>query len=301
MIDVIAAGDVFLDLIFSGFASLPSLGEEAFAKRLDREIGGGASITACGLARLGLRTSLLSSVGRDDSTWLRTRLKDYGVDDSLLQPHASEPTATSVSISTDTDRLFYTYQGANAYLDIRPQTLPRARCMHLALRPQNNAARIIEELQARNFLVTLDVGWHPDWLQDQANRLCLRAVDAFFPNEKEAFVITGETDPVAALRRFEQMKLSRVALKRGSAGASLLWHGEIFHCPAWPVQCIDTTGAGDCFNAGFLAGWLAGEDPVECLQIAVFCGSQSTRVAGGPGGFPEKESLAEWRMNQRLP
>lgn len=296
VIDVICVGDAFQDVILSGFTALPGLGEEAFADCLDRDIGGGAPITASGLARLGFRSELLSCVGAHDSGWLRERLGQCGVEDSLLQLHETLGTALTVSVSTPEDRIYYTYAGANGALSMDVDSLPPARALHLALRPPPDCASLVRRLKERKVFVTLDVGWHPDWLCDPASISCMREVDVFFLNNREASAITRESEAPRILDEFRGMGLSRVAMKRGAEGASLLWDGKVFYSPAEHVACKDTTGAGDCFNAGFLAGWLHGWSPEECLRAGVFCGTESTREAGGIRGFP---TLEQWRTNRR--
>ena len=78
-----------------------------------REAGGGAAITACGLARLGIPVAVLGAVGKADGAWLVKRLTDCGVDCSGLVPDAMEPTGLTVSVSTREDRAFFSYYGAN--------------------------------------------------------------------------------------------------------------------------------------------------------------------------------------------
>jgi sugar/nucleoside kinase (ribokinase family) len=87
------------------------------------------------------------------------------------------------------------------------------------------------------------------------------------------------------------MGLSNIALKLGSQGAMLLWDDEIFACPPQRVQPIDTTGAGDCFNAGFLYGMLQEKSPEQCLQIGNLCGALSTLGTGGLASFPERDKV----------
>jgi sugar/nucleoside kinase (ribokinase family) len=85
--------------------------------------------------------------------------------------------------------------------------------------------------------------------------------------------------------------LRGVALKLGPDGAALLWDGEIHRCGPYPVEPLDTTGAGDCFDAGFIYGWLRGQSPGACLQIANVCGALSTRDLGGITASPAKDQL----------
>ena len=110
--DCITVGDLFIDLVMSGFPALPRLGEEAFAEQLQREAGGGAAITACGLARLGERVGALGMVGESDGDWLRERLKSRGVRVDLLRVHLTEPTGLTVAVSTAEDRAFFTCAAA---------------------------------------------------------------------------------------------------------------------------------------------------------------------------------------------
>jgi sugar/nucleoside kinase (ribokinase family) len=299
-LDVVTVGDAFQDIIMTGFPAFPRPGEEAYADRLDREIGGGAPITACGLARLGVRVALLSCVGASDCGWLADALSVRAVDVSLLQRHPSLATAVTVSISTPENRTFFTYSGANAALRLESEAVPEGvRWVHLALRPSAGMFGVVRSLRARGISVSLDVGWHPDWLRDRSSYDLLREIDLFFPNDLEAEAMTGSEKPDRALAILRDAGLRRVALKRGAAGASLLWDGAVYRCPAWPVACCDTTGAGDCFDAGFLAALLQGAPPAGCLAAGVFCGSMSTRVPGGVNGFPSKSEFDEWNNRQR--
>jgi sugar/nucleoside kinase (ribokinase family) len=70
-----------------------------------------------------------------------------------------------------------------------------------------------------------------------------------------------------------------------------LWDGDIVFQEASAIEPVDTTGAGDCFDAGFLYGWLHGMEPKQCLRTATACGEMSTLALGGIAGFPGKEEL----------
>ncbi|HEY3137738.1 MAG TPA: carbohydrate kinase family protein [Blastocatellia bacterium] len=297
--DVIALGDVFVDLILSGFPAWPKPGEEAFAQWLRREVGGGAAITACGLARLGFRTALLAVVGSEDSRWLIERLTTCGVDARCIQHHAIEPTGLTVSVSTAEDRGFFTYGGANQDIgELLTDKQARDEMMgaghvHLACAPETDSmAELVRTLHSAGCRVSLDVGWHEAWLSDALGRRALKELDLFLPNEREAQLMTGESEPEAMLRAFARAGLRAVALKLGAEGSALLWEGEIFRSAPYPVQPLDTTGAGDCFDAGFIAAWLRDEVPQVCLETANICGALSTRGLGGLAMFPTQEELA---------
>lgn len=292
--DAVVIGDVFTDLILSNFAAWPRLGEESFARSYHREIGGGAAITACGTARLGLRTALLAVVGNDDDTWLVDKLKLRGVNTDNLRRHPSEPTGLTVSVSTSEDRAFFTYLGANKSLSnvlsesaLRREVISRARHVHLACAPEPALLiDLIDELRASNVRVSMDVGWHEAWLKSPSSAQALQAVSLFMPNQREAEAMTGATEPQEILRVFARMNLPGVALKLGASGAALLLNRQTYACPAHRIDAVDTTGAGDCFDAGFIYGWLRSEAPESCLRIASICGALSTRGLGGVATFP---------------
>jgi sugar/nucleoside kinase (ribokinase family) len=107
-------------------------------------------------------------------------------------------------------------------------------------------------------------------------------VDLFFPNEVELAILGRSDDSVAALRALENGR-TRIVAKLGEQGAMALDAGVPVHVPAFPVKPVDTTGAGDSFDAGFLDAWLRGGSLVECLRRGAACGALSTRASGGTG------------------
>lgn len=296
--DVITVGDVFVDIVMSGFAAMPKLGEEVECEQLQYEAGGGAAITACGLAKLGCKTALLTVVGKSDSAGFRRRVQDCGVDVSHLVFHEREPTATTVSVSTNIDRAFFTYRGANKLLPelfadrAFRQMMQQARHLHLAhaIAPDTLLA-LANELHDAGTTLSVDVGWSEAWLSDAQSLHALKLVDVFFPNEREAELMTKHPGTEPLLQAFADAGLPTVALKLGATGAALLHEGKHYFAAPYKVDPIDTTGAGDCFDAGFLFAWLSGKSPAECLRIANACGALSTRALGGIAAFPEHDEL----------
>lgn len=298
--DVVVVGDFFMDTVMSGFDTFPRPGEEAFAKALRQEIGGGAAITSCGLARLGFTVAVLGVVGKDDGLWICKRLIAEGVHASALEQHPTEPSGVTVSVSNAEDRSYFTFYGANDRLpnllnneDAR-KLMTNARHVHFACGPDPVLhANLFPELHQAGCRVSLDVGWHEFWLTDPDNEIILREADLFFPNEREAALMTGQTDPEEMLRSFIRKGARNIALKLGAAGAILCWGGELMRCPPFPVNPVDTTGAGDCFDAGFIHAWLNGASPEQCLRTAAICGALSTRGLGGITSFPVREELED--------
>jgi sugar/nucleoside kinase (ribokinase family) len=134
------------------------------------------------------------------------------------------------------------------------------------------------------------------WLTREENLKILRNCDVFFPNEREAEWISGEVGTHKVLRALHEKGLRGVGLKLGGNGAALLWRKRELLADAVPVDTIDTTGAGDCFDAGFIYGWLRGDPPERCLRIANICGALSTRGLGGISAFPSLDELRDWEL-----
>jgi sugar/nucleoside kinase (ribokinase family) len=285
---VLVVGDLFLELVMSGFESWPHPGEESFAGKFHKEVGGGAAITVCGLSKLGLQTSILGVVGKEDGQWMLDQLRARRVDTSRIRVTPAEPTAFTVSVSTVLDRTFLTYNGANRELPILLSDLigVAADCQvrHIHLAHAMDLANVQASFQAikdRGWSLSVDVGWHPGWYADARAVSALKLVDVFFPNEREAEAVTRETEPRRMLDAFQRMGLQRVALKLGKNGAALLWDSEIFLQKPGKIDAVDTTGAGDCFDAGFLYAWLHGMELDVCLKSGAACGELSTRALAG--------------------
>ena len=294
--DVALFGDSFVDHVLSGFPRWPQPGEEAFARDYLREAGGGAVNTACGLARLGRKPALFSIAGQDDGDWLIQRIQDFGVDTSNVR-RGHLATGFTVSVSGPEERAFFTYRGVNAALDdlfADPslwEQLAQSEHVHFAFAPERGPAiALFEKLRAAGCAVTLDTGWHEDWLREPSNLEVLRRADVFFPNEREARAITGKEDPAHMLDFFAGHD-AQCVIKLGKKGAVMVQAGARYECPGFDVEAVDTTGAGDAFDAGFIHALLDRQPPQRCLETACLAGALSTRAAGALQAMPTRQEL----------
>jgi ribokinase len=297
---VAVIGELFLDEIFADFGAYPKLGEEVFARRFRREVGGGAAITACGLAKLGVQVQVFGSVGKLDGKWVLDRLTSFVVDCSGVEFHSKEPTGVTVSASTREDRAFFTYYGANSQLAIqrgRPdvaKALASCRHVHFACAPEAELDMpLFTSLRRGKCTISIDVQSHVSWLTRPESINILRMCDMFFPNEREGCWVSSEAEPTDILLRLREKGVRGVGLKLGAKGAALLWEGRQYLSDSFPVETLDTTGSGDCFDAGFIFAWLRGNQPERCLHVANICGALSTRTLGGITGSPTLEELTE--------
>lgn len=299
--DVAAVGDLCIDLVMTGFRSLPELGEEGFAESCGRETGGGSANTSCALAKLGLRPALFGVVGADEMEWFRHRFAARGVDAGMVTAATAFSSAITVAVSTPVDRIFYSYYGPNVLLPEllkRPETLDRlsaARHVHFAM-PVAAAllTDLAKSLRARGTTTSIDVGWQEKWLDDARSREALAHVDWFLPNEREAERMTGESKPERMLEWFREQCGCGVAIKLGPEGSAALVEHRFTIVPSICVKPVDTTGAGDCFDAGFFYGLLNGMPIEQCLRIGNICGALSTEAVGGIAGSPTLEQVRDY-------
>jgi sugar/nucleoside kinase (ribokinase family) len=140
---------------------------------------------------------------------------------------------------------------------------------------------------------SLDPGYDPSerWEADIAQTL-LQA-DVFLPNEVELAALGGSTDPVVALERLQNGRTLTVA-KLGREGCLTLHNGRPLHVPAHPVTPLDTTGAGDSFNAGFLHSWLHGRTIEAAMRFGAVCGALSTLGVGGTAAQPDASQVESY-------
>lgn len=294
--DVAVVGEIYVDHVFTGFAQWPNPGEEVFTNEYVQEIGGGAAITACALGQLGRSVGVFGVIGKREMQWVRERLSAFHVDCRGLHD-ADTGTGVTVSVSTHADRSFFTYVGANSGLEeylsegAMLRILRSARHVHLAFPASAPlAAVLLDTLQDAGCTTSLDVGHQVRWLLDPANRTTCSRVDFLLPNEEESKIICGGNarDYLAfsAIHHWPSgvVKMgARGAMMRGTAGNIVV--------PAPAVEAIDSTGAGDAFNAGFIDGLLDKEAGEQCLRRGCICGGLSTRAAGALKGLPQRSEL----------
>ena len=296
--DVAVVGEIYIDHVFTGFNAWPQPGEEAFARHYHREIGGGAANTACALGRLGRRVNLIGIVGESDASWFEQRLLEFGVPAEGIQ-RGSGDTGVTASVSRIDDRAFFTYVGENARLtEILAlegviASLKTARHVHFALPLSRDLARtLFSALRAASCTTSLDVGFHPSWLGANANLETCRETDYFLPNEKEAYLLSGG-GAEEYLRFAEKSGLRKPVVKLGSRGAVMHVDGVAYTVASPVVDVVDTTGAGDAFNAGFIDALLDQADPEECLRRGCICGGLSTRESGALNALPRREEISD--------
>ncbi|MDI6772430.1 MAG: carbohydrate kinase family protein [bacterium] len=299
--EVLVAGGIYCDLIFSGLNAMPALGEEARTQQFTMTVGGGAFITAAGLARLRVRTGLVAYVGADLLGRFQLQyLRRSGVDTSRVTRHPELGAGLSVAFSTTTDRGFLTYAGCAAgtgeLLDAWPWNAcngsTRIRHVHFAGMPHPFAARLplLDRLRSEGITTSLDIGWNPAQYDSTEFRELVRRVTIFMPSWRDARWFTRREEPEAALEVLAGF-VDVPVIKLGPEGAIGMHEGRPLRVSPPAVAVVETTGAGDAFDAGFLWAYLRGEAVARCLLAGNICGALSTRAPGGTAAFPTLREL----------
>ena len=295
--DILVLGEINPDVIVRAADPRPAFGQvELLVDSIDLVIGSSSAIFACGAARLGLRTAFVGLVGDDPmGRFMLEAMRARGIDVEGCRVDPDVPTGASVILTSGADRAILTASGTMSLLrdeDVPDGLVRRARHLHVgslflldALRPRL-AARLASARRA-GLTTSVDCNWDPRETWDGGIREILRETDVFLPNAAEATRITGTKDVEAAARALVAAGPRVVAVKCGTDGAiAVARDGTLTRVPSLAVDAVDTTGAGDSFDAGFVAGFLAGRPVRDCLALGVAAGSLSTLGIGGTASQP---------------
>lgn len=296
--DVIVYGPLFCDLIFTGLPGMPALGTEIFSEDFTITIGGSA-IVAAGLRRLGAAVGFVADLGNDlMSRAVGQMLDDLGIDRTLIREHPHPLPQVTVALSFPQDRAFVTrFERPKTPVDLRAVLRDHtAKHLHissfLAALENPNAPRIAHEA---GLTVSMDPGWDETALRDPRLRAMIDELDVFLPSESELCHIAGTDDVEAALQQLAAtMTRGQIVLKQGKRGATAYDHHHREHVAALPVTPVDTTGAGDSFDAGFLFRYTQAAPLTECLQYGAVCGALSTTRVGGATAAPTIQEVEQW-------
>jgi sugar/nucleoside kinase (ribokinase family) len=290
---VVCAGRIYCDLVFSGLPGMPTLGTEVFASAMTPVLGGGAFIAAAHLAAQGRAAGLLSRYGTDPiSLALENQFAAANVAMDLVERHADAGPQVTVVMAHANDRAFLSRRAGAALPGTFVQLLAGAAVTHLHIAEYATLAEhptLVAEANKLGLTVSLDPSWDETLIRDPDLVARCAGVDVFLPNLEEALAITGQSDPATALEVLAP-KFPVVAIKLGAEGAIVAFGDQRLSQAAPVVQVLDTTGAGDAFNAGFLHNWLNQQSAQACLASAIAAGSLSVQAIGGTAALTTQEA-----------
>jgi sugar/nucleoside kinase (ribokinase family) len=305
-LDLLVVGDCNPDVLVLGDDVTPAFGQqEKLVDSIGLVIGGSGAITAVAAARLGLRVALAAAVGDDPAgEFMLAQLAGEGVGTSAVAVRGDAPTGMTVALSQGKDRAILTAVGAVATLtarDVPTSLLTAARHVHVSsyflvehsLGP--GLAALLDAARASGARTSLDTNWDPAqrW-GDGSLHAALAVTDVLLPNEAEALHLTGAPTLAGAMEALAAAGPVPV-VKLGARGARWAEGTRQYRAEPPPVTPADTTGAGDCFNAGLIAGLLDGLDLAGAVALGCAAGAASTQAPGGTAacpGLPAAQALA---------
>jgi sugar/nucleoside kinase (ribokinase family) len=300
--NILVAGELNVDLVLRNYSSFPTLGREVLVEDVSLTLGSASAICASALAKLGEHVSFIGKIGPD--AWGDLCLKSLanaGVDCSFVIADSAIKTGITVSLTSAKDRALVTYLGSIAELresDIRDKYFVSFGHLHVSsfylqrrLRP--DMKKLFARAHAHGLTTSLDPGFDPQDAWGHDLNEVLNEVDVFLPNEVELERLTGKQSPSDGLSELNNARTLMVA-KLGAEGCMSIHNGNVTTVPAFPIQPVDTTGAGDTFNAGFLHAWLKGDSLYDAMRFGAACGALSTLGAGGTQSQPTEAQVRDF-------
>jgi sugar/nucleoside kinase (ribokinase family) len=276
----------------------------SWVERIETSPGGNGSNTAYALALLGTKVRLAGAVGCDEfGDRIAAVLQAAGVD--LRLERTDERTATTiVLVDSSARRAFLHRPGASrrafsSGIEFTGALIDGCSHCHLgnpfalpALR--EHAGKMLAAARAAGLTTSLDTGWDArgEWMSVIGP--CLPHLDILFTNDAEAAMLTGAADSEAAVRFFRRHGARDVVIKLGAEGCVVFDGGEVFRSPAFQVEAVDTTGAGDCFAGAFLAGLQRGVGVRDAARLANAAGALSVQGLGATSGLLPYHDMVAW-------
>ncbi len=301
---VLCSGSIVFDILVHPVKDV-RWGATNLVESIEYQVGGNGANTTIALASLGVPARLVGVVGNDDQArFVCERLQSAGVDTRWLT-RANAPTAASIAmVNQSGERMFLHRLGASkkafsSPVDFTADLLRGMRHYHLAslfVLPslREHAAEMLIRARRAHLTTSLDTNWDPQgsWMRDLAP--CLPLLDFMFVNEDEGRMITGASTPADAAQVLLSRGVRVVIVKLGDRGCSIRTVESACDCPGFAVDAKDTTGAGDCFVAGFLAAHLRGESLAEAGRFANAVAAKSVEKIGGAVGIPSYDQVKAW-------
>lgn len=299
--DIIALGELNVDLILNNIEGFPEVGKEKFAKQMTLTLGSSTAIFAANAAALGARVAFCGMIGNDSfGDLVETSLQKKGVDTRFLIRQDKYATGATICMSYDEDRANLTYQGAMDYMgldDINPEVFTTAKHIHISSIYMQSAVKrdlmkILELCKQNGVTVSLDSQWDPAEQWDLDYKQVLPLVTVFMPNETELKFLTRSETMEEAIEKIRPYTNAAV-IKCGSKGSILMRKGmsDRKQDALLNKNVVDCIGAGDSFNSGFITRLAAGDPLDKCQEYGNMTGAVNTTAAGGTTAFTCREDV----------
>ncbi len=310
-LEVVVVGELNIDLVLTG-VPLPEYEKERLAEDMRFTMGSSSAITAFNLSALGERVGFIGKVGTDSfGRFMLEELSKGGVGTNAIIQDETLKTGATIILANQRKKALLTYMGAMTRMtidDIDWRYVALARHMHLGCYYLQTGLRrdvpgLFEQAHSLGLTTSLDTNWDPEEKWGDEIFEVLKQTDIFLPNDAEAMQISRCTTVDDAVRKLGEL-VRVVVVKCGRNGAKACIEGTPYSSPGIKINAVETTGAGDSFNAGFLYSYLREEAWTACLRYGNACGALAVTEIGGTGAFKDAPSarskLAEMLYGSRV-
>ena len=311
--DVLSLGIYVVDVLGRPIDQFPEKGKLALFEELEIHTGGCANNTAIVLARLGISAGAMGKVGNDAfGDLILQTLTDNDVDTAGMEQDANSSTSfTFVAVASDGERTFYHYIGANGELreaNLNWDIIKSVKILHIAgalVMPSFDGmpmANVLREAKASGITTSLDTAYDATGKWMETLEPCLPYVDMFMPSIVEAQHLTGlsEYQEITQFLR-NNYGIHTIVIKMGENGSYASTPEAQYLAPAYPVNAVDATGAGDAYVAGFLAGTIMDWDLKATAELAAAAGAACVTAIGTTAGIQNLEETLKIAVSHRLP
>ncbi len=293
MTKVSGVGITNVDLLYSGMPRIPNEGEEVFSVGFSIQLGGGIPATLINLARLGIPCCIQTFLGDDlFSRFAQEQFQSNGISPTNLYHGSSIPLNVTTVMITPGDRTFASYTDAPKITEeTMEQVYDCSRGAKIVLM-QEDFLPVYPRLKRDGAILVYDAGWH-DHMSLASMREILELADYYLPNRKEALKITGKETMQEAAEELSHW-LDHVIIKLDKDGCLLYENGDFTYVPPLSrIRCIDSTGAGDAFLAGFTYGIYHGYDCKQSILFGNITGGTCVTCVGCLGGYVNEKQLLD--------
>jgi sugar/nucleoside kinase (ribokinase family) len=310
-LDVTCLGIFVADALAKPITKIPDWRHLELVEQVELQTGGCASNTGTGLAKLGLKVGALGMVGNDGfGDFVLKHLTSVGIDTRGMKRDSQSNTSfTFVMIAPDGERAFFHYVGANgafSYEDVDFSLIAESKILHVGgsfVMPKLDGeptARVLKQAKEMGVITCLDTVWNGSINAYETLKPCLPYLDYFLPSIDEASLMTGQKSPADIAKFLADNGVGTVGLKMGGEGSYIRGHDAEVHVPAFKASVVDTSGAGDAWIAGFLAGISQGWDIEKAGRLGSAMGAFCVSEIGTTAGLRGMEETLEF-MNRAEP
>lgn len=305
--DILALGELNVDLLLNNIAGFPEVGKEIFARDMTLTLGSSTAIFAANAASLGARVAFLGMIGKDSfGDLVRSSLEQRNVDTSMLIEVEDAATGLTAILNYDNDRANVTYPGAMSLMgvkDINPEAIAKAKHVHISSIFMQDTLHeeifeIVKLVKSCGATLSMDLQFDPKETWEFDYEKILPLVDIFMPNEQELQCFTGTDSVEAGIAKIKPY-INVAVIKMGTKGSLLVTKDSEKLLPSMlNSNVVDAIGAGDSYNAGFITAYVQGKDLEYCQYFGNLTGAINTTAAGGTGAFTSKKAIEEVALKQ---